>query len=275
MLQIERDALPSIEEVSRRMLRLAGMRIDPAANARFRTSLNKSLALRRRESADLTKIPLASRGQTQATSWAHDSKSFAFRWSPTAARELWVATVDNPAQPRRLTDRLLTVAEGFQWMPDAKRIVCVLVPQDRGQEPATKTVPTGPNVQETSGNTSPTRTYQDLLASPADEALFEYYSRGQLAILGIDGQQELVGKPAIIWSVEPAPSGEFLLVTALHRPYSYLLTARSFPQTIEVWDLDGKVIHQVADVPLAENIPIEGVRTGPRRVLGEPGCRRR
>jgi dipeptidyl aminopeptidase/acylaminoacyl peptidase len=271
MLQVEQDALPSIADVARRMLRLAGMRIDPVANARFRTTFGKSLALRRRDSADLTAVPLPSNAKLVSTSWAHDSRSFAYSVVTDQGTELWVASIDKPDQPRRLTDRLLTTLEGFQWMPDAKAIVCVLVPEIRGKEPPAPAVPSGPNVQETSGNESPTRTYQDLLASPYDEMLFEYYGRGQLALLGADGQQDLLGSPAMIWSVETAPSGEHLLVTTLQRPYSYLLTARSFPQTIDVWNRDGKLIHRVADVPLAENIPIEGVRTGPRSVSWRTG----
>ena len=35
LLLIEQEALPTLAEVSRRKLRLAGMRIDPAANAPF------------------------------------------------------------------------------------------------------------------------------------------------------------------------------------------------------------------------------------------------
>ena len=46
MLLLERDALPSIADVSRRMLRLAGLRIDPAANGRYRTSFLRGLAVR-------------------------------------------------------------------------------------------------------------------------------------------------------------------------------------------------------------------------------------
>ena len=51
------------------------------------------------------------------------------------------------------------------------------------------------------------------------------------------------------------------------------MTYRSFPRKIQCWGLDGKVQYTVAEVPMDENIPIEGVRTGPRNVdwkSGEP-----
>ena len=39
-----------------------------------------------------------------------------------------------------------------------------------------------------------------------------------------------------------------------------------FPYRVEVWDVDGNVVKQVADLPLAEEIPIAfgAVATGPR-----------
>ena len=46
MVMLDRKAMPSIEAVSRRMLRLAGMRIDPAANGPFLTSFLHGLSIR-------------------------------------------------------------------------------------------------------------------------------------------------------------------------------------------------------------------------------------
>ncbi|MFY7876362.1 MAG: hypothetical protein ACOVQM_13005, partial [Pirellula sp.] len=89
--------------------------------------------------------------------------------------ELWWVEVANPTKPVRLTDRLSTVMQSLDWMPDGRRVLCSLVPSDRGPEPKAPIAPTGPNIQESYGNTSPTRTYQDLLQSSHDEALFEYY----------------------------------------------------------------------------------------------------
>ena len=41
-----------------------------------------------------------------------------------------------------------------------------------------------------------------------------------------------------------------------------------FPKKVEVWDLDGNVVHEVADLPLADGVPIAfgSVRTGRRDV---------
>ncbi len=158
---------------------------------------------------------------------------------------------------------------GFQWYPDGQQILAHLVPTDRGEEPEQPRLPVGPRVQESFGNTSPTRTYQDLLQNPYDESLFEHYATSQLARLDFRDdnvvQQDIAG-PWICDDVEISPDGRHLLVTVVSRPFSYLMTVGSFPRKIQVWDPTGRVLYQVADVPMAENIPIEGVRTGPRNV---------
>jgi dipeptidyl aminopeptidase/acylaminoacyl peptidase len=273
MLLIERPAMPGIDDLSRRMLRLAGMRIDPVANSRFTTSWNNGLSLRAVDGDQVIDVPLPDGSRLANVSWSHRSDRFAFVTVTDEGQQLWVASTDDPANPVMLTDRLSTVLGGVDWMPSGQAVLCQLIPADRGEEPVAAVTPAGPNIQESSGNKSPTRTYQDLLGNPHDEALFDYYATNQLAIIDVDGSLREVGEPAIFASATVSPDGQHLLVTRIHQPYSYLMTMRSFPQTIEVWSCDGDMEYLVADVPMAENIPIEGVRTGPRNVdwkSGEP-----
>jgi dipeptidyl aminopeptidase/acylaminoacyl peptidase len=267
MLMLDRDAMPRIEDVSRRMLQLAGLRIDPVANGRFQTSFGVGLSLRARDSKEVVRIPLPGGAKLSSMSWSHDSLRFAYVLVTDGGQQLWVTHVDNPTHPKMVTDRLNTVMGGFRWMPDGQRILCRLVPRNRDAEPLIDATPRGPNIQESIGNTSPTRTYQDLLASPSDETRFEHYATTQLAIIGSDGSVHEIGKPKIFTSISPSPAGKHLLVTTLQRPFSYLMTYRSFPQQIQVWNAQsGEVVYSVAEVPMAENIPIQGVRTGPRNV---------
>ena len=266
MMLIERDAMPGIRDVARRMLRLAGLRIDPAANGPFYTSFNKGLLLRTRSNDRTIRVPLPADARLAATSWSHDSRAFAFTVVTDDGTELWAGTVDAPEKPRRLTNDLSTVTGGFQWLPDGRHILCRVIPEGRGDEPKPPAAPVGPSIQESYGNTSPTRTYQDLLTSPYDEELFEHYATARLAILGLDGSKRIVSEPGIFIGVGASPDGRHMLLSKIGKPFSYLLTYRSFPQTIEVRSIDGKPEYRVADVPIEENIPIEGVRTGPRRV---------
>lgn len=273
MLLMDRPAMPSIEDLSRRMLRLAGMRVDPAANSRFSTRFYSGISLRAIDGDQTVDIPVPEGAKISGINWSHHSNCFAFTTVTDDGQQLWIARVKSPAQPIQVTDRLSTVTGGFYWMPDGLSILCQLVPEDRGPEPEASRTPVGPNIQESSGNTSPTRTYQDLLSNAHDEALFEHYGVNQLARIRLDGDIQTISEPAIFYGVSPSPDGNHILVTRIQKPYSYLMTMRSFPQKIEVWDIQGQREYLVADVPMAENVPIEGVRTGPRNVewkSGEP-----
>jgi len=266
MVYVDRNAMPDIADLARRVVGLAGMRIDPIANAGFQTDFFRGLSVRKRESEALTRVQVPEPARIASISWSHDSQAFVFTNITEAGTQLWFVSIDKPETPVLLTDRLSTVLGSIEWMPDGKRILCNLVPANRGPEPAPPKTPAGPSVQESFGNVSPIRTYQDLLSNAHDEQLFEYFGNSQLAILQANVPTKEIGKPGLIDIASIAPDGTHLLVATLHRPFSYLLTAGSFPHTIQVWNLDGKMLYQVADVPLEENIPIEGVRLGRRSV---------
>ena len=279
MLFVERESMPDISDVARQMLGLAGVRIDPVINGRFATSFFTGLSLGKRgEDANrsLVKIPLSPESKLVGINWSHDSKHFSYTLATPGGQELWVCPTDAPQNTRKLTDRLNTVMGRTDWLPDGSAILCQLVPEDRGEEPTDQSAPTGPNIQESYGNKSPTRTYQDLLENPHDEALFSHHATTQLAILGLDGSIRKLGQPGIYTRVSPSPSGDFALLTRIKKPFSYLMTYSSFPRNVEVWkindSLEGPPSHTIVEVPLDENIPIEGVRTGPRRVDWKSGA---
>lgn len=267
MLMLHRRAMPDLEDISRRMLRLGGIRVDPAANSRFETDFGTGLSIRARENEEEITIPIPSGAKINGTSWNHDSTKFIYLLVTPQGQQLWCSTVADPTNPRMLTDRLCTIVGGLSWMPDGESLLCRLVPDNRGVEPINDSTPIGPNIQESIEHTSPTRTYQDLLSNPHDEALFEYYGKTQLAIVSLDGDIRYLGKPGIYMTAQTSPNGEFVIVNTIKRPFSYLLPYPSFPQSIEVWEIEsGRIVYSIAEVPMAENIPIEGVRTGPRNV---------
>ena len=266
MVWTQRDALPSIEDLSRRMLRLAGIRIDPATNGRFRTSYDRGFEIRSVETGDvLTRVTLEDGEGLAGTMWSHNSKVLAYGVVSAEGTHLHTIRLGDTLKTHRHPQPVVALMGGFNFMPDGETILAHLVPADRGAEPVAPTVPSGPNIQESSGNTSPTRTYQDLLSNPHDEALFEHYATSQLALISPDGTAKTIGEPGILFA-QGAPDGKHLIVETIRRPFSYLLGFWGFPSTIEVWNLDGEVLYTVAEVPLADNIPIGGVRTGRRDV---------
>ena len=132
-------------------------------------------------------------------------------------------------------------------------------------------MPTGPHVQESLGGASPVVTHEDMLQNPHDEDLFEYYATSQLALVDVaTAKATPIGNAGIIESARISPDGKNILVTTIHRPFSYLHDAREFPKEIEIWDRTGKVIHKVASQPLEDRVPINGVMTGPRTIQWRP-----
>lgn len=272
MLFLQNDAMPSIEDLGRKMHRLAGMRIDPQADGPFQTDYVRGLTLRSIDQTIDIPIPTPNPCKISGVSWSHRSQAFVFTMIREEGTELWSVHVHDPQHPQKILSKLSTVLDGFDWMPDGESLLCCVVPPNRPEEPKPPAAPFGPSIQESLGNQSPTRTYQDLLSNAYDEQLFEYYTTTQLVHVTLKGVQQTVGKPSMIDRATPSPDGKYLLMEILQRPFSYTLTASSFPKKIAVWDRNGNAIRVIADVPVEENIPIEGVRLGPRNVQWRVGA---
>ncbi len=268
MLIMERPSLPSIAEVSQPELRLAGMRINPRTNGRSRRSYNTKLILKRiADGSEKTIRGLAPHARIRNIRWSPNEQRIAFSVTRETGIELWVADVAT-AQARRLTEPRLNAAYGspYNWSPDSESLICLMVPSGRGMAPAAPTVPAGPTLQENIGGKAPARTYQDLLKNAHDVTLFGHYFTSQVVRVTLTGKSELLGKPGIFAEADPSPDGRYILTEIVHKPYSYLVPASRFPRRVEIWDGTGRVVKTVADIPLAEQVPIGfgAVRTGPR-----------
>ncbi|MCV4776854.1 hypothetical protein OFM21_29185, partial [Escherichia coli] len=86
---------------------------------------------------------------------------------------------------------------GFDWI-DNQTLIVQSVPSNRGPAPDYRdVVPNEPNIQETTGRAGAVQTFQDLLRSPNDEKLFEYFATSQLVFVETNGKVRKVGSPAI------------------------------------------------------------------------------
>jgi dipeptidyl aminopeptidase/acylaminoacyl peptidase len=267
LLLIDRESYPSITEVAAPMLRLAGERIDPRTNGPHLPPRGKGLTLQRISDGQRRRIELPADANVGFPLWSPDGKQFAFTLTTKTGIELWTADVAS-AKANRVGNFLLNAAYGdaVQWMPDSRTLLAQTIPTDRGPPPVETAAPAGPTIQESSGRAGPVRTYQDLLKSTHDEALFDYYCTSQLVAVLPDGRILPLGKPALFANIEHSPDGNHLLVVRTERPYSYVVPASRFPKVIEVWNKFGDIEFTLAHLPLADRIPIDGVATGPRTV---------
>jgi dipeptidyl aminopeptidase/acylaminoacyl peptidase len=277
---VERRSLPPIAELAQPMLRLAGFRINPRTNG-FHRSPNISGIRLKPIAGGTERIVTVPGGSSLVTiGFSPDGKRYAFGRIAPAALELWMADVSTGTAARLGTAALNGVARGesrqgpippCEWLSDGSALACLTVPASRGPAPVAPAAPEGPNIQETSGTPAPVRTYQDLLTNAHDEALFEYYFTSQLALIDpVSGKATVIGKPGLIEEADASPNGQYLLVTRSKRPFSRLVPREDFPKDVEIWSRAGENVRTIADVPMADTVPINGVITGPRSVRWQP-----
>ena len=262
------ESMPSIAYMAQPLLRIAGRRILPGNNSAQQTFFYTGLQIKNLINGQTRDIELPPAAKMIALRWSPDSQWLTFLLYTNDRVELWGVSVGS-SKAKRLSAQAIntTLSEGYRWLPKSRRILLSAVVKDRGQPPVKPLVPEGPVIQESGGKAAKVRTYQDLLQSPYDEALFEYYCTSQLVELDVNsGKEQKVGKPGIFTLPTASPDGQYLLVRRIKKPFSYLVPWYRFAHSIEVWSRDGQRVYQVADQPLAEAIPLHGVITGPRSV---------
>jgi dipeptidyl aminopeptidase/acylaminoacyl peptidase len=263
---LERASMPSIAELAQPVLRIAGRRINPRTNGPHRAQRSRAISLKSIVDGTEKKVTVPAGAMLSWIGFSADGKRFAFTHEREDGIALWIGD-SATGQAKALTAAELNASLGMpcEWVGDGASLLCSFVVAARGGAPAPPTVPPGPNIQENRAKTAPVRTYQDLLSSAHDEALFDYYATSQLAFVDTaNGQRTPIGAPAVFETLLPSPDGNYVLVGRIHRPYSWLVPYTLFPVTVEIWDRKGAVVKQVADLPLADTVPNGGVLPGPR-----------
>jgi len=267
-------ALPSIDLVAQPELKLAGLRINPRTYAQSRFVFGTDLWLMDVNSGKEIRLQGLPKPLAVATSaWSPDQRYLAFNQVDARAgtNELWIVDVAARSARRLIALPLNTVAgRGYRWMPDGKQLLVQLQPQGQGAAPVASIIPTGPDTQQTKagGGVKAIRTYQDMLRDENDAKLFEYYLRSQSALVDLDGKVTPLGEPALTLAVAPSPDGRYILRERVERPFSYLVPVESFPRRIEVLDRDGRLVKEIAHLPLVEGLPTgnDAVPTGVRDI---------
>ena len=270
-LLAESDRYPSIRDLAQPMARLAGHRINPLTRGPHSPARLKSLAVQAMDSGGPKPVALPAGVSLGQPRWSPDGKRFVLTGVTATATELWVGDPAT-AKLRKLPNLKLNAVLGspLDWLPDGT-LLCKAVPADQGPEPRPTEAPVGPRIQETQGKAAPAPTYQDLLQNADDEARFAFLAQSQLVVVDLaTGALRPLGQPGLYAGVQPSPSGQLVLVARLQQPFSYMVPSSHFPIREEVWDRSGAVVHVAADLPLAEGLPLEGVRTGPRRLQWRP-----
>lgn len=256
MLVLERTESPSIEDLAQPELRIAGIRINPSTSGPSRMGGYTNLKIKKTATGEEIQVTgLPSPAKMSGFTFSMDERYLAFTQTEAKGISLWVVDLSTYTA-KAVTGPILNQVLGnsMAWLADNSLLIKAVNPA-RGKVPSAPIAPTGPTIQETSGKAAPSRTYQDLLANPHDEALFAYFMDAQLFRIGLDGSSTAVGKPAMIKSMLLSPDKNYLLVESIQKPFSYLVPADRFPYTIEIWSSQGAVLKTLAQLPLDEVRP--------------------
>ncbi|XP_022757881.1 probable glutamyl endopeptidase, chloroplastic isoform X2 [Durio zibethinus] len=282
ILFLKRRSLRRLAELARPKEKLAGIRIDGKCNTRSRMSFYTGIGIHQLMPDGSLGPEKKVRGfpdgaKINFVTWSNDGLHLAFsvrveeEESNSSKLRVWVADVETgTARPLFQSPDvyLNAVFDNYVWVDNSTLLVCT-IPLSRGDPPKKPLVPSGPKIQSNEQkNVIQLRTFQDLLKDEYDEDLFDYYATSQLVLASLDGTVKEIGTPAVYTSMVPSPDEKYLLISSIHRPYSFIVPCGRFPKKVDVWTTDGKFVRELCDLPLAEDIPIafNSVRKGMRSI---------
>jgi dipeptidyl aminopeptidase/acylaminoacyl peptidase len=275
MLLVEYPPLLKMEDLSQPELKLAGLRFNPQTHDQTRPGYFTKISIMEVAPGKTPKnIEVPSGAKMRNVSWSPDGKRFAFTISTSSGVELWTGDVATAIVKRLGSFYLNNVYPGlpYQWISDNQHIIArIVVEKEKAGPTPAPTEPMGPIIQETAEQKAPAATYQDLLKTPRDADTFERHLTSSIVRIALDGSTTELVKGTIV-RAEPSPDANYLLVETMHRPFSYLVPQFRFPYRVEILDSKGKLVKEIADLPLADAIPVDfdAVRTGPRDLGWRP-----
>jgi dipeptidyl aminopeptidase/acylaminoacyl peptidase len=271
LLLLDPVLYPSLGELAAPMHKLAGIRLNPVINDHHGRHGGTSPRLVRVEDGATLLLDLPGDAEVFDVHWTADGQRFALTVRHGDHIGLWLGSVDSQVAKIKGLALNPLMGNAVSWLPDQERLLIRRLPQ-RGAPPAPSAMPAGPEILEGTGATSRS-TYEarNLLETAHDDALFEYYTTSELVIVNpATGQLEVIGAPAPYTMARFSPSGEYLLVKRLVGPWSHEVAWWRFASEIEVWNEQGKLVGNVASLPVADAVPAHGVPLGPRSVAWRP-----
>ncbi len=258
MLLRYRDTYKSLNDLNQEEMRLGGLRINPVTNISSTITYINNLKIRKIAALDEIQVAgLPENPRISNISMSPNEKKIAFTHTTNKGVELWVLDVET-AKANRLTEAILNANMGnpVSWLNDNENLLVKLLPANRAALIDTKKdLPKGPTVSVSDGSISQNPTFQDLLKNKADEQNFETLITSDLYKISIAGKAEPFKSSAMYAEVSVSPDGNYILVTTIQKPFSYLVPYYRFPQTSIVYNIKGNEIKVVNEVPLIENIP--------------------
>lgn len=266
-----RDTYKSLDDLNQDEMKLAGLRVNPVTNISSTMTYVNNLKTRKLKDKTEQQVKgLPANARIAYLGFSPDEKKLAFTNTTKNAVELWILDLASNSA-KKISNQPLNANLGspYVWMSDSQTLLIKQIPSDRKALIDEKqNLPTGPTVSTSDGKVSQNRTYQDLLKNPQDEANFETLAKSDLVKISINGDQQKFKSEGIYSGMNFSPDGNYLMLTTIQKPYSYIVPLNRFPMTSTVYDKNGNLVKVVNETPLNEIMPkgFSSVREGKRNI---------
>ncbi|CEN43954.1 S9 family peptidase [Capnocytophaga canis] len=253
-----RSTYRNLEELNQEEIRLGGLRMNPNINASSSLTYINNLKVQKVGNKQTQQVKnLPENAKIAYLGFSPDEKKMSFTHTTDKGLELWVLDLET-ATAKRLSSNLLNANFGmpYTWSSDGSfLLVRTLVTNRPALQSEAKSVPKGPIVSVGTGQVSQNRTYQDLLKNKIDEFNFEVLVTSELKKIDLNGKESLFKGAGMYLSESFSPDGNYLMITELKKPFSYIVPFNRFPRESKVYDVQGKEVALVNSLPLIENMP--------------------
>ena len=253
-----RNTYKTLSDLSQTEMRLGGLRINPLTNISSTQTYVNNLKLRKIEASDEVQVKgLPENPLIAHVTWSPSEKKIAFTNTSAKGVELWIIDVDT-AIAKKITAANLNANLGtpYSWFKDSENLLVKVLPKNRpALLDASKDLPTGPIVSNSTGAVSQNRTFADLLKNKNDEANFESLVTSELHKVSLNGKSSFFRKAEMYEEANFSPDGKYLLLDTLQKPFSYIVPYDRFAFKTEVADAAGKSLKTVNERPLNEIMP--------------------
>jgi len=259
MVLLSRSTYKSIADLSRKELRIAGLRVDPKRFIGSRTTYYNKVELVDFEKGKtpLLVAGLPNKPQLTNFTWSPDEKMIAMTHTSDSSVELWILDITT-RKAKKLSSQPInaTMGNSINWFKSSEELLVKLMPKDREDIiDQSVVVPTGPKVTENNGEKAQNRTYQDLIKNPTDAKNFTQLSRSEIYKIDLNGNKSHFLDARMYRGVSVSPDGKYVMVSFVKKPFSYLVPYYRFPTETHVYDLDAQLVKLISDNPLQEVLP--------------------
>lgn len=254
-----RNTYKTLADLSETEMRLAGLRINPKTNISSTITYINNLKYKNLTERDAVQIEgLPQNAKIANISWSPDESMIAFTNTTDRGVELWTVDLSTLKASRITQDNLnANLGMPYTWFRDSRSFLVRALPKDKPALIDTEeAIPSGPTVSVSeAGEKAQNRTYQDLLKNATDEANFESLVTSELYKVDISGNATLWKGKDMYAGESFSPDGNYVLVSTIHRPYSYIVPLGRFPRKTVIYDMNSNLVSEFDDRPLMEVLP--------------------